>query len=88
MKSPPALLEYQRLPAFRGAKQPITYLNAQEVDALTEAFRAWYDSTQEGHFHRARGRFRELVRAEVAGTVSDPREIDSEMAELMRLLAS
>ncbi len=38
--------------------------------------------------HRARGRFRELVRAEVAGTVSDPREIDSEMAELMRLLAS
>ena len=25
---------------------------------------------------------------EVAGTVSDPREIDSEMAELMRLLAS
>lgn len=36
--------------------------------------------------HRARVRFRELVREEVAQTVGDPGEVDAEMAELLRAL--
>lgn len=36
--------------------------------------------------HRARGRFRELVRDEVADTVSDTDDVDSEMQELIKAL--
>ncbi len=38
--------------------------------------------------HRARERFRELVKIEVAHTVSDSADIDAEMAQLMRALKS
>jgi DNA-directed RNA polymerase specialized sigma24 family protein len=37
--------------------------------------------------HRARGRFRELVRAEVLETVEDPAQADLELAELQRVLS-
>lgn len=38
--------------------------------------------------HRARGRYRELVRAEVAETVESPADIDAEIDNLMRALAA
>lgn len=38
--------------------------------------------------HRARGRYRELVRAEVADTVDSPDDIDAEIDNLMRALAA
>lgn len=38
--------------------------------------------------HRARARFRELLRQEVAETVSDPAEIDAEIEDLFRALKS
>jgi RNA polymerase sigma-70 factor (ECF subfamily) len=38
--------------------------------------------------HRARERFRQLVRQEVAHTVADPREADAEIDELMRALTA
>lgn len=37
--------------------------------------------------HRLRRRFGELLRAEVAGTLTDPAEIDAELGELMAALA-
>jgi DNA-directed RNA polymerase specialized sigma24 family protein len=37
--------------------------------------------------HRARARFRELVREEIAQTVSSPTEIDAEMAALLKALS-
>jgi RNA polymerase sigma-70 factor (ECF subfamily) len=38
--------------------------------------------------HRFRGRYRQLLREEVARTVDDPAEVDAEIAELLRALAS
>ena len=38
--------------------------------------------------HRARARYRELVRAEVAATVENDDEVEPELAELMRALSS
>jgi RNA polymerase sigma-70 factor (ECF subfamily) len=37
--------------------------------------------------HRLRARFRELLRAEIARTVSAPHEIDDELRHLLRVLA-
>jgi RNA polymerase sigma factor (sigma-70 family) len=38
--------------------------------------------------HRMRRRFREALRAEVLGTVSDPRDVDEELRDLFRTLGS
>jgi RNA polymerase sigma-70 factor (ECF subfamily) len=38
--------------------------------------------------HRLRGRYREMIREEVANTVSEPGEIDAEMRHLLTVLAS
>jgi DNA-directed RNA polymerase specialized sigma24 family protein len=37
--------------------------------------------------HRLRGRYRELLRAEVANTVADPNEVDRELRHLMAVLS-
>jgi DNA-directed RNA polymerase specialized sigma24 family protein len=37
--------------------------------------------------HRFRGRYRQLLREEVARTVADPVEVDAEIADLLRVLA-
>jgi RNA polymerase sigma-70 factor (ECF subfamily) len=37
--------------------------------------------------HRLRKRYRQLIRAEVAGTVSSPEDVDSEMRHLFEVLA-
>jgi RNA polymerase sigma-70 factor (ECF subfamily) len=38
--------------------------------------------------HRARARYRELVREEIAATVDDPSDVDAELGELLRTLGS
>jgi hypothetical protein len=38
--------------------------------------------------HRTRERFRDLVRQEVMETIHDPNEVDLEIGELIRILAS
>jgi RNA polymerase sigma-70 factor (ECF subfamily) len=38
--------------------------------------------------HRARVRFRDLVRQAIADTVSDPGDVDAELAELLRALGT
>ena len=37
--------------------------------------------------HRFRGRYRQILREEVARTVADPAEIDAEIADLLRALS-
>ena len=37
--------------------------------------------------HRFRGRYRQLLRAEVARTVADPADVDAEIADLLRVLS-
>jgi RNA polymerase sigma-70 factor (ECF subfamily) len=39
------------------------------------------------HLHRARERFRELVRTEIAETTATPADVDAELAELVQTLA-
>jgi hypothetical protein len=38
--------------------------------------------------HRLRLRYRELLRAQIASTVSDPADVDAEIRELMAVLGS
>ena len=38
--------------------------------------------------HRLRGRYRELLRAEIAKTVATPGEVDEELQHLMAVLAA
>lgn len=45
-------------------------------------------ATLRTHIHRLRGRYRELLRAEVARTVSAPAEIDEELRYLYRVLSA
>ena len=37
--------------------------------------------------HRFRGRYRQILREEVARTVADPAEVDAEIADLLKALA-
>lgn len=56
--------------------------------AEAAAARGMTVSQLKAFLHRARSRFRELVREEVAHTVDGPEEVEAEMAELLRCLAS
>ena len=38
--------------------------------------------------HRLRKRYRQLIRAEVAGTVASPEEVEAEMRHLFRVLTN
>jgi RNA polymerase sigma-70 factor (ECF subfamily) len=52
---------------------------ARELDMEAATLKTWV--------HRLRGRFRELLRASVARTVSAPHEVDDELAYLRELLS-
>ncbi len=64
-----------------------------EGDDLEESYKEIGKSLQisEGSVkvaaHRLRGRYRQILREEVARTVADPAEIDAEIAELLRALS-
>ena len=61
--------------------EPPSYDDAARQSAMTLAqFKAF--------LHRARTRFRDLVRQQVAHTVQHPRDTDGEIADLMRTLKS
>ena len=66
---------------FRPDGAPPSYEQAaRDVDMTPVQFKAF--------LHRARVRFREIVRDEVADTVADGGEIDAEVADLIRILRS
>jgi len=65
---------------FRPAEPRPYAVSAAECRMSVVQFKAF--------LHRTRTRFRELVREEVAQTVADPAEVDSEMADLLRALGS
>jgi RNA polymerase sigma-70 factor (ECF subfamily) len=68
-----AILRFFRLQA------PPSYADAaKEAGMLVPQFKA--------ALHRARARFRELVRAEIAETLDGAADLDHEMSELLRLL--
>jgi RNA polymerase sigma-70 factor (ECF subfamily) len=64
-----------------------------EGDDLVESYSEIGESLQmsEGAVkvaaHRFRGRYRQILREEVARTVADPAEVDAEIADLLRALS-
>ena len=66
-------------PALTGAKIPCAEIAAR-LDVKEGAVRT--------AVHRLRTRYRDLLRAEIAGTVASPAEVDAEMQHLFAALAS
>ncbi len=64
-----------------------------EGDDLNESYKEIGEALQmsEGSVkvaaHRFRGRYRQILREEVARTVADPAEVDAEIADLLKALA-
>lgn len=65
---------------FFGAAAPPAYKDAAQAHGLSVP-------QLKSLLHRARGRFRVLVREEVADTVNDPGEVDAEVQSLFEVLA-
>lgn len=65
-----------------------SYFHGQAVDSYAELAQEHQMSVPQlkSFLHRARTRFRELVRGQVADTVANPDEVDQEMQELLRAL--
>jgi RNA polymerase sigma-70 factor (ECF subfamily) len=72
--------DFATVARFFGLGEAPSYVEAAEACGLTPAqFKA--------SLHRARARFRELVREQVAATVDDEGDVEREMADLVRALA-
>lgn len=72
---------FETIRLFFGFDRAPSYADAAAECEMTELqFKA--------SLHRARARYRELVREEIAATLDDNADIDAEMGELLRTLAS
>jgi len=71
--------QFERLGGFVAGDAEVTCVEAASALGLSE-------SAMRSAVHRLRGRYRALVREEIARTVSGPGEVDEEIRYLIRLM--
>jgi RNA polymerase sigma factor (sigma-70 family) len=71
----------QLAPILTGVVDSVTYASVAETLSMTEG-------AVKVSAHRFRRRYRELIRAEVAGTLDGPQDVDDEIRELLAALQS
>jgi RNA polymerase sigma-70 factor (ECF subfamily) len=72
---------------FAALKRTLTGQRESQPYAELAAALGLSDSAVKVSVHRLRKRYRELVRDEIAGTLSEPADVDGEMRHLFRVLA-